>query len=230
MKDNKNTYKDKDIIIITLFIFLIGFSFFFLLLLKDTPFSLSPTGKSIIKVNVTKAQVEKCDFPLYPGNNLISFHCLISLSDRDYVLESIEGNYSAIYGYNPNAIDSWISYNPNLPSYAVQDLTYIDNRRGYWLVMKDNSTFFHNGSVSNIETIPLSLNWNLIGYPRNESEDINVFLAEIQGNYTIIMTYNTSSGFWQSAGPLGLGTLENITPDKGYWIYMNASDQLNVTW
>jgi hypothetical protein len=155
---------------------------------------------------------------------------VIRRTSRKYLLESIEDNYSAIFGYKPNSIDSWESHNPSLPTWVVQDLDIIDNRKGYWLIMKNKSTFYKNGRVSNVNTVPLVTNWNLIGYPNDKTIDSNTALSEITGNYSIIMAYNASTGFWDSFGPLGDGSLENISMDRGYWIYMTSNDLWNMTW
>lgn len=295
--------------------------FFGILYISFESINYSPTGNTISSVQIEKAEDDICNFTLTRDENLVSFHCIRGAMPRDMMLEPIKDKYESVFTYNPDNADLWKSYNPSLPSWVEQDLTLIEDKAGLWLFMKEDSMYVYNGSKSERNITSLKNGWNLIGYPTSVSKDIVTSLASVDGNYNIILAYNSSrycqreivyindsvfhngqevkvigvnetyskikfggqtisifndtkelyselnnlairiydlhyevlenqryvdigvdcespdipylnqtSDKWESYGPQGDGTLTNMTPDRGYWIYMNSNDDLVKTW
>ena len=188
------------------------------------------TGFATSWVNVSSVQQRNCDFQLTTGRNLVSFHCIRSVQSHTFTLESIENNYNYVFEYTGSSGDSWKVRNPSLPSYVYQDLQWFSDSNGYWLFMQSNDSYFFNGSVSSVDEISLSTGWNLVGHPRNTTQNITTALSSINGNYSIILAYNSTSNQWQSYGPLGNNSLQVIEANRGYWINATNSTTWVINW
>jgi hypothetical protein len=181
------------------------------------------TGRQTItsRVNVITVNSSECSFTLYQGLNLVSFYCLGTLNPTVYTLISINDSYESIFKYDAfDTNDNWKSYNPSLPSWAVQQLNYLDRLSGYYIFMKNDSTYYYNGSkkYSQISLVP---GWNLVGYPRLINESPNISLSNI--SYTHIIGYDKSTPqyiiyqFNQTNN-----TLNQTSTYQGYWLNSTA--------
>jgi len=187
------------------------------------------TGSSIMstKVELLPAVTKNCSTNLYSGWNLVSFNCLGSYVDRSSALTSIDGSYDMIFTYDASDhADPWKSYNPSLPSWAVQQLVALDKFSGYWIYMNTPATFQYSG-VSGTASITLYKGWTLTGYPSNNNKSINVSLNGI--NFTLIESYDNPSDTWLIyVNGSGNNTLANFTPFSGYWINSSSQQTWNV--
>jgi len=172
-----------------------------------------------------------CNISLVEGWNLISTPCLGSNSSLLAVLSPIEGNYISIHAYNESDTkDPWKSYNPNLPTQVVQDLSDISREKGYWINMEANYSLFINGTRIWPAFISLEEGWNLVGYTNNNTKNTTNVLSSISGAYTIIWAYNASDASYVFYNPsLGTGTLTEIKPYWGYWINMSSDANWRIT-
>ncbi|MGV8141729.1 MAG: hypothetical protein ACP5NW_04795 [Candidatus Woesearchaeota archaeon] len=191
------------------------------------------------KVEVLPVSSKNCSFTLYPGWNMISFYCLGLFNNRSIVLQTIGDHYGSIFEYQANDLsDPWKSYNPNLPSWTVQQLHYMDRISGYWIYIYNQTNFSYSGIYSD-SSIPLYSGWNLVGYPDISSENISVGLAGIPftmvKNYEkITLTNNETNDTYYSGSDVWLvytngssgNTLEQFDTYKGYWINVTQ----NRTW
>ena len=179
-------------------------------------------------VEVLPVSSKNCSFHLNPGWNMVSFYCLGLFSDRSVVLGSIDGYYGSIFEYNSNdATDPWKSYNPELPSWTVQQLTHMDRISGYWIYMHTDADFNYPGIYSD-SVIYLYNGWNFVGYPNTNRTNINVSLNGIP--FTVVKYYNTTSNTWQvyvNGSPSN--TLNYFETYKGYWINVNGNPQWIIT-
>jgi len=207
-------------------------SIVFLMLITTFAFlndnSMTPTGKVTSVVNVTRGAMEECDFEVYEGMNLISYHCINGFAPIQLLFANITESIDYAYSYFETDIDPWKVYNPNLPSYVVQDLNLIEDRRGLWIFMVQNESMYYNGTRSLRTSMDLKEGWNLIGYPTLNDETIDDALSTIEGDYNIAIAYQNPDDTWQTGGPEGDGSLEYITKDRGYWIYMNKDSTLSL--
>ncbi len=188
-------------------------------------------GYTIAKVFVKGMEINyNCSVVFMEGWNLVSIPCLADNTSTEFVLSSIEGNYSSIHTYNINDYsDHWKAYNPNLPSWVINDLVQINEKKGYWINMKNQSSFYLNGTLMQPNMIPLAIGWNLIGYPTNNSKEITSALNPISGSYEIIWLYNATNGnYYYYNASSGNGTLNEMKIYYGYWIKMLKADDLFV--
>lgn len=222
-KINKRT---KLIIVLIVLIALMG-----VLPIKDIIMEPSIIGHTIARVFVKGLETDyNCTAVFMDGWNLISIPCLADNTSTKSVLSSIEGNYSSIHTYDVNDYsDHWKAYNPDLPSWVINDLVYINEKKGYWINMKNQSSFYLECTLIQPDEVPLVKGWNLMGYPANNSKEITSALSPIQGSYAIIWLYNASdSKYYYYNVSESNGTLHEVRPYYGYWINMSKADNLFV--
>jgi hypothetical protein len=188
-------------------------------------------GAVVTRVFITGLETNyTCNINLSTGLNLISVSCKLDNNSIDSVLNQISGKYSSIYTYDINEeIDHWKVYNPTLPKWVINDLNTINDERGYWIRMNEDSNLILEGIVEKPKLMNLYIGWNLIGYPSNESKNITQALSSISGSYSIVYAYNASSGNYIVYNPnLDNNTLTDIEPNRGYWVNMTTNDILII--
>jgi hypothetical protein len=194
------------------------------------------SGKVITQVYVYETPAEGCAVNLTQGINMVSFYCETGDSSLNDSLQNRNNeslDYNAVYVYNPNdPLDSWSSYNPSLPSWAVQSVSSLNRRNGFVIRMNQNGEYYKDGYRFMNTGIDLSPGWNFIGYPSDVEINITTALTQIAGKYTRVEAYTpvNETKTWLYHVPIVGGTLSNMTPMVGYWIYMTESAHLNVNW
>jgi hypothetical protein len=160
---------------------------------------------------------------LSPGWNLVSLPLEPQPAATASVLSSLEGNYDVVYGWDANA-GSYRSFFG-----AGGNLDRLDGTMGFWVRMKDEATLSVVGEALGPVQIPLVEGWNLIGYPWHTPLPPQEALASIDGNYDIVYGWNPSTGSWLSYDPgLGHGTLKDMEPGQGYWVYASRDSVLTI--
>ncbi|MGV8169324.1 MAG: hypothetical protein ACP5N3_04680 [Candidatus Nanoarchaeia archaeon] len=193
------------------------------------------SGRAVAQVYITPANITNCSVILKQGVNTVSFFCVDETKSINESMKNVYDsglNYYAIFSYNPNNInDSWSSYNPGLPSLAVQSIHSLDRRKGYAVVMNSQEEFFSDGYRFTNTRISLQNGWNFIGYPSDVEANISEVLAAIEGEYTKVETYQIINGsnYWRDFIPGVGGDLDTMEPMIGYWIFMNETDILIIT-
>ena len=171
-----------------------------------------------------------CDVPLIVGWNLFSIYCDADNMSVSTVFENIDGDYISIHTYDRySPTDKWKAYNPDLPSWVIQDLNIISVTKGYWINMNQSGTIIFNGSLKYPRLVFLFDGWNLIGYPRNESMLVNDSFEDINSSLDRVHTYIAADtvDHWKVYSPAftpAQNDLENMTPYYGYWVKMDAND------
>jgi hypothetical protein len=160
---------------------------------------------------------------LSPGWNLISLPLEPQPAAIASVLSSLEGSYDAVYGWDASA-GSYRSFFG-----AGGNLDRLDETMGFWVRMKDEATLSVVGEALGSVQIPLVEGWNLIGYPWPTPLPPQVALASIDGDYDIVYGWDPSAGSWLSYDPgLGHGTLKDMEPGQGYWVYASRDSVLTI--
>jgi len=181
------------------------------------------TGNVVTHVNITQTVSADCNFTLAEGFNLVSFFCIPNVVSQGSVIGSLE-NLIAIFEYQEGQSDSWKVYNPDLPSFVIQDLTTMSRIEGYWIKMSNNESFFLAGGLRVPTSIPLQASWNLAGYPTNRVKGVNESFISIEGNFTEARTYlaetETTIGYVPGTG----GALNQTEPYRGYWINSTTNE------
>ncbi|MBW2990757.1 hypothetical protein KY348_03565 [Candidatus Woesearchaeota archaeon] len=219
---NKKNRKTEEVLILVTVLLLLTLSM--IVFNKVLPVSFeSITGKVVTRVNITQPPVVNCSFTLYNGLNLVSFFCIPNMISPTDVVGSLS-NLEGVFDYQEGNSDAWTIYNPNLPSFVVQDLTIMSRTEGYWIRMRANENFFLDGRVRLPNNILLVPGWNLAGYPTNQIKLVNQSFSSIDGNFTEVRTYNASSGSFISYVPGVGGALTQTEPYYGYWINATVSE------
>ena len=94
-----------------------------------------------------------------------------------------------------------------------------------------NEGGFFGESTGASETISLTPGWNFISFPSLPTdESIDNVLKDISSNVRIIWGYDNTNKAWKRYKPgVSDNTLTTIEGGKGYWVYMNASGNIDMT-
>ena len=184
------------------------------------------TGMVAARVNITQSALSICNFPLYEGKNMISFHCINGMFPLDFMLANYTADYDYVFTYRKNdADDPWKSYNTNLPSVYVQDLSFIHDYESYWIFLNKNTTYYLEGFFNTNSQTQLLSGWNFVGYPRENMVAPAAAFSSLDGNYDMVLHYKAENNTWYYYQPgNSSSTLAVIEPDSGYWIHMTADD------
>lgn len=175
---------------------------------------------------------DECNTTYEAGWNLISVACTTQTNTSiNYIMDSIDGEYQSIHSYAGDlSSDSWKVYNPNLPSWVVQDLSDIDRKQGYWIYMYNQSNYYLQADIITPNLISLSTGWNLVGYPSLTSQAIETSTSGLEPNFEYFYLYNatdTSDYYKQYTWNTSLPSpqdLNRTVPHYGYWVYMYSPD------
>lgn len=190
-----------------------------------------PTGLVTSRAYVYYVNPANCSVPLEEGWNLFSTPCYDSDKSVSVMLSDISGLYNSIHTYDAfDSSDPWKAYNPSLPSWVVQDLTTIDETRGYWINMKLSTDLDIIGQKSPVYLIQLKQGWNLAGYPTFTARPVNQSLQQLYPYWAVIEYYNATEDLYRIFyNSTQTGTFTKTVPYFGYWIYMTEPAVWRVT-
>ena len=192
----------------------------------------SISGKALINTRlvITQKIDVDCNMSLEQGWNLVSFPCISNAISPGIFLENLS-EYQDLRFYS--AIDSndpWKAYNPNLPSWVVQDLSEISRASGYWIYLSNESLFLVSNELATPTVLDVYEGWNLLGYPNQTVRFINDTFGHLIPNFDYVYMYNASDSSdpwkqWTWNSSLTSNQDFNYTsPNYGYWIYMINDD------
>lgn len=186
----------------------------------------APNASTGTYVNVSNSTMYWCNVSIPAGTSMVSFPCLppnigMSTFIQGFDNESVE----VVYRYTPGSTSKWLVYNGSLPSYAQNTLSGIGKEYGYYVVLSQQDRFQYEGILASTSTTLLQPGWNLVGYGSNRTQNLTESLASINDTYNTIKTLQTT----EEAGVYlvnssTLGTLNNTSAYKAYWIDMDAQD------
>jgi len=160
---------------------------------------------------------------LKKGWNLISLPVMPGNDSINSVLSSIEGKYVDVAAWN----GAW-----EYRSYAYGDwfgeLNKIEYGRGYWINMNVDADLIINGKVISKFNADLSKGWNLIGWQYTAPAPLSGALSSIDGKYTDLATWDGEWKYHSYAYGDWFGSLSNMEPGRGYWIYVTEPCKLSV--
>lgn len=227
---NKLKKKIKKYIYIIFFLFILIILLLILFLSIINKYPKGITGFQIVgtRLIITSTVQSFCNLSLSQGWNLISFSCLGDDTNIKLFFNNatfINDSFKAIFSYDVNDVnDPWKSYNPYLPNWTIQDLSYISRRRGYWIYFENQSNLIINGSLKTPTLIYLKKGWNLLGYPSLTNKPINETYDRLKPDYDYIYMYNSSNNEWKqytwNTSKPSLQNLNYTIINFGYWIYI----------
>lgn len=190
------------------------------------------TGRAISRVYILETPPANCSVELREGLNFVSFFCEHGATSINKTLVNALNqtlDYKAVFSYVPNSPNnSWSTYNPELPDYVVHDMSNIDRYHGYWVDMNAYGNYSKVGVKFSVTNINLQPGWNMVGYPSNVDINISLGLSSINGNYTVVKSFQNVNGTykWLTYEPSVNDSITHLQPMKAYFI--NATD--TATW
>jgi uncharacterized protein YkwD len=159
------------------------------------------------------------------GWNLVSFPYLVTDTNIENVLGSIDGEYDRVQVYDPTqSRTQWLNYNILKPS-DTNLLSHLDNRMGFWIHVTESNgadMIITGDAPVTSHQIDLKAGWNLVGYPSTSIRlrdnalnnlEFGVEVEMIQGFDSINKIHET------------LGPADSIEPEQGYFILANYDCQ-----
>jgi hypothetical protein len=149
---------------------------------------------------------------LDPGSNLVSLYRQPEDTSLSAVLNSINGQYTAVWTYvNGN----WQVYDSANPGFS--DLSTMGAGKGYWIEMNQPGVLLMYGP-SSPASISLTTGSNMSGYFSPTTQSITNAIGTIQGDVISVWAYE--NGAWRAYDPAnpGFSDLNTMGPGIGYWI------------
>jgi hypothetical protein len=162
---------------------------------------------------------------LEPGWNLVSLPLRPDVAAANSILSSLEDQYDVAYAWDAHA-RRWLSFFPGRGG----SLELLDETRGFWVHTKREAALSVIGERTETVSLPLVEGWNLIGYPQEQPLPVAEALASIDGRYDAVYSWDTTDGgSWRFYIPaLGIGTLQELTPGRAYWVHATADAVLTL--
>jgi len=182
---------------------------------------------------------ETQNITLVPGWNLVSLnlHPYPSLASSA-VLNSIEGNYDLVYAWDGTGAHStsghWLSYD-NVEM-SPDTLTEINELFGIWVhsTAIENQTLSVKGFIpvqTSIELSTAANGWNLVSFPSSAPMAPEDAFIGIASHIGLVFEYEASNSsqpwkVYDPGAPDYVNDIDLLTPNYGYWMFVDA----NVTW
>ena len=162
-------------------------------------------------------EVDALGVSLNSGSNLISLYRQPEDTNPSAVLNSINGQYAAVWAY---VNGSWRVYDPANPGFS--DLSAMEAGRGYWVEMNEPGVLLMYGPTSPA-SISLGSGSNLAGYFAPSTQSISGAISTIAGDVTSVWAY--MNGVWRVYDALnpGFSDLNEMGPGIGYWVETSGS-------
>ena len=223
-------------------------SFIFLVLLlylvigseQRVSLSDSITGNSIVgsRTRIISSTESVCIINLTQGYNIFSSACVSNASSLSEALSYIYQDYDIIYTYDDASLQKWKVYVPDAPSYVVQGINAIDDRKSYIVLMRQNQTLVMEGLKYTPRAVPYYEGFTLVGYPsfveNSSSQLFNPLSTSLIRVYSINNSLNNDNPlnlvYQNYTVESGLGDLQIIFPGIGLWFYANESGVMDILW
>jgi hypothetical protein len=162
-------------------------------------------------------EVDALGVSLNSGSNLISLYRQPENTNPSAVLESINGQYAAVWAY---VNGSWRVYDPANPGFS--DLSTIEAGKGYWIEMNEPGVLLMYGPTSPA-SISLITGSNLAGYFFPSTQTIADAISSIEDDVISVWAY--VNGAWRAFDALnpGFSDLSEMEPGTGYWIETSSA-------
>jgi hypothetical protein len=159
---------------------------------------------------------------LYGEWNMFSVPLIQFQISSDYVLQTIQGNYTVLQGYHAGKSRPWIHWHWKKPP-PFNDIIRIDHKSGYYIRMANPDYLVVAGAVPTNTQISIKAGWNLIGYPSLINKTVNHALSSISGKYNMVEYYDPIL-----KKEVKLGPDDWMEPGFGYWIHATENCILTI--
>jgi hypothetical protein len=162
-------------------------------------------------------EVDALGASLNSGSNLVSLYRQPENTNVSAALESINGQYAAVWAY---VNGSWRVYDPANPGFS--DLSTMEAGKGYWIEMNEPGVLLMYGPTSPV-SINLTNGSNLAGYFSPSTQSIADAISSIEDDVISVWAY--VNGAWRAFDALnpGFSDLSEMEPGIGYWIETSSA-------
>ena len=162
-------------------------------------------------------EVDALGVSLNSGSNLVSLYRQPENTNVSAALESINGQYAAVWAY---VNGSWRVYDPANPGFS--DLSTMEAGKGYWIEMNEPGVLLMYGPTSPV-SINLTNGSNLAGYFSPSTQSIADAISSIEDDVISVWAY--VNGAWRAFDALnpGFSDLSEMEPGIGYWIETSSA-------
>jgi len=147
------------------------------------------------------------------GWNLISVPLIQTNTSKEYVMQTIEGNYAAIQGYHAGESRPWLHWQKQKPSH-LNSIEEIPLEYGYYVYTTSPDHLIVAGRVPTNTQIILKQGWNLFSYPCLINKTRDEALSSIDGKYNAVLGFDLAKGREKL-----VQASDNMSPGLGYWIH-----------
>lgn len=174
---------------------------------------------------------EEHSIELLRGANLIS----LPLEPDDPALGTELGEIidavEAVWSYDANdTVDPWKVY---VPGRRKNDLLTLDHRHGYWIEMREDAILTVSGMRHPQTRIPLSIGWNLVGYPQSRRRSLASALDGVGHALDAVWRHDVQDAvdpwkLYSPSMPTWAQDLSHGQPGEGYWILVSEECELRL--
>ena len=162
---------------------------------------------------------------LHYGWNLVSFPYLVTDTNIQNVLGSIDGKYDRVQVYDPSeSPPKWLNYNVLKPS-STNQLSQLDNKIGFWIHVTESNgadLLVTGDAPATSQQINLRSGWNLVGYPSTSDRlrDDALNNLEFGVDVEMIQGFDSINKIHKN-----LESADSMEPGQGYFILANYDCQ-----
>ncbi len=196
---------------------------------SDNPDTVYMNGNKAVTANFVQITY---DIPVQVGWNFISTPLVPLDTSVPSVLSDLDGdsNWTRLLHYDgSDSSDHWKSYYTTAP--ALADLNDLDEMQGAWLYVpsgsEGDSIIKVTGEYPTSTGIPLSVGWNLVGYPSNTPRQAQNTLPGWGTTVTKIGYYNDAAAYDITETTDGTTMM---SAGNAYWVYSTAATTWNIDW
>ncbi len=154
------------------------------------------------------------------GWNMISIPWLTTATDINTALSGLSWDRAIVYQNG-----QWYTYNTARLAKFNLGFPNMDNTMGIWVHTTATGNLTEDEPTVTSTDIPLSVGWNLIGYPSNTVDTVSNVMAGFTGTYDLVQTYDASAATMNT-----LAGTDNMEYGNAYWIHVTTAGTLTVNW
>lgn len=138
------------------------------------------------------------------------------------VLVSIDQNYASVQAFHAGESKPWHHWQESKPTY-FNSLGSMDHMHGYYLDVGAADDLITLGRLHTTVNIPMKTGWNLIGYPRLDTQLRDAALSSIDTKYDAVFRYDPGAG-----REVEVTGSDNMAPGNGYWVHVTEDCTLTL--
>jgi hypothetical protein len=139
------------------------------------------------------------------------------------------------FGELLDGVDFSVAYTYSASTGTWTQLTSSDQVQvlyGYWVYVNTPATVYLS-YLTEGQTVPASRAltgdaWNAIGFSNTTATSANATLKSVEGSWSTVIGWNAAGQSYEDAIIFQVNDNANMSPYKGYWVWMTADDVLSA--